>query len=135
MFSGYFVAVNGIKVPEKFMECGTYKATPNRRLDEDSSRNGNGVLDRNTLEHKPSTIEWQTPSYMTMSQKTELMQLLTENYVDENERSIMVTFYDDEYDTYKEELMYLDPNTSFPVYGQIGSDYYYQSIKITLTGY
>ena len=59
-FNGYLFKIGETIFPLKYVFAKSYTITPNRRQDIDPFRNANGRLQRNVVEHMPSTIEIKT---------------------------------------------------------------------------
>ena len=57
-FNGTLLKIGGDVFPMEWIEYDTYKVTPNRRQDVNPFRNANGVLQRNVVDHAPTTIDF-----------------------------------------------------------------------------
>ena len=110
----------------------SYKAVKNVQ-DTDSYRNANGVLVRNSLEHIPITVEFDTLP-ITNKEWQKLITNIKKNYIIELERKVSVTAYVPEDDDYITQEMYMvQPE---PVIDYIEEDtIYYLPIHIKLIGY
>ena len=110
-FNGYLLKMGADVFPLSFVYKESYKVAPNRRQDLDSNRNANGVLERNVLDHMPSTISFQTkPMYNNDVDK--LMQFIRNHYVVEKERKLHLTYYCPDINDYKEGDFYM-PDIEF----------------------
>ena len=110
-FNGYLLKMGADVFPLSFVYKESYKVAPNRRQDLDSNRNANGKLERNVLDHMPSTISFQTkPMYNTDLDK--MMKFIREHYVVEKERKLFLTYYAPDIDDYKTGEFYM-PDIEF----------------------
>lgn len=112
-FNGYLLKIGEDVFPLRFVFKESYRITPNRRQDLGSNRNANGVLVRNVLEHKPTTISFQTRP-MDDSMLEQMMSFIRERYVDENEKKVLLEFYCPDTNSYKTGEFYI-PDMEFPI--------------------
>ena len=110
-FNGYLLKMGADIFPLSFVYKESYKVAPNRRQDLDSNRNANGKLERNVLEHMPSTISFQTkPMYNNDLDK--MMQFIRSHYMVEKERKLLLTYYCPDINDYKTGEFYM-PDIEF----------------------
>lgn len=110
-FNGYLLKMGADIFPLSFVYKESYKVAPNRRQDLDSNRNANGKLERNVLEHMPSTISFQTkPMYNNDLDK--MMQFIRSHYTVEKERKLLLTYYCPDINDYKTGEFYM-PDIEF----------------------
>lgn len=57
-FMGWRLKVNGVVFPSKYIQAGTYKATPDQITDIDDYTDNDGILHRNILPAKATKIEF-----------------------------------------------------------------------------
>lgn len=112
-FNGYLIKMGADVFPLSFVYKSSYTVTPNRRQDVDPTRNANGVLERNVLDHMPSTISFQTKP-MYNNELNELMTFIRSHYSVEKEKKIVLEYYCPDIDDYKTGEFYL-PDISFPI--------------------
>ena len=110
-FNGYLLKMGADIFPLSFVYKESYKVAPNRRQDLDSNRNANGVLERNVLDHMPSTISFQTkPMYNNEVDK--MMQFIRSHYTVEKERKLLLEYYCPDINDYKTGEFYM-PDIEF----------------------
>lgn len=112
-FNGYLIKMGADVFPLSFVYKNSYSITPNRRQDVDPTRNANGVLERNVLDHMPSTISFQTKP-MYNNDLNELMTFIRNHYSVEKEKKVVLEYYCPDIDDYKTGEFYL-PDISFPI--------------------
>lgn len=111
----------------------SYKVTPNRRQDLSSTRNADGILERNVLSHTASTIELQTPPTW---EKTiaELMMFLRSHYTNEDEKKVYIKYYCPDIDGYNEGYFYV-PDIEFNISRVMENHIFYKSVTIEFIEY
>ena len=110
---GYLLKVGGEIFPLRFVFKESYRITPNRRQDLDSTRNANGQMTRNVLDHMPSTISFQTkPMYNT--ELEEMMSFIRDRYTNAKERKVELEFYCPDTNSYKSGYFYI-PDIEYPI--------------------
>lgn len=108
MYQGYDIKIGNTILPEKFIKIDSYDASY-PALDLDAFRDANSTLHRNVIGRKLK-VEFQTP-YMYQSDLTELMTLITSNFLTALEQDLMITCYYKLTDSYITQRCYLvDPN-------------------------
>ena len=112
-FNGYLLKMGADVFPLSFVYKNSYSITPNRRQDVDSTRHANGVLERNVLDHMPSTISFQTkPMYNDDLEK--MMSFIRSHYSVEKEKKLVLEYYCPDINGYKTGEFYV-PDISFPI--------------------
>ena len=76
----------------KWIFKDSYSVTPHV-LDMDSTRNANGVLQRNVLDHKSVTVTFQTVP-MTFDEYEEMWAWIRAKYISTKEKSLNIGYYD-----------------------------------------
>ena len=110
---GYLLKVGGEIFPLRFVFKESYRITPNRRQDLDSTRNANGKMTRNVLDHMPSTISFQTkPMYNDELEK--MMSFIRDKYENDKERKVELEFYCPDTNSYKTGDFYI-PDIEYPI--------------------
>lgn len=112
-FNGSLLQMGADNFPLSFVYKDSYKISPNRRMDLDSSRNANGVLMRTVLDHAPSTISFQTKPMFNQDVKR-LMDFIRSHYINENEKKVLLTYYCPDLDDYRTGEFYV-PDIEFPI--------------------
>lgn len=115
-FSGFLIKLggpNGAELPMKFMSIESYKSTPNQRMESKAQRSVTGYLNRTTVSHVATKIEFETP-YMTNTERNQLNSLLTAHWLIPLERKINIYYYDEELDTYREAICYM-PDVQYTI--------------------
>ena len=112
-FKGYLIKMGVDVFPLSFVYKSSYSITPNRRQDIDSTRNANGVLQRNVLEHTATTISFQTKP-MYNNELNELMSFIRNHYSVEREKKVVLEYYCPDIDDYKVGEFYI-PDISYPI--------------------
>lgn len=118
MFNKYFVyvIVNGVQkpIPNKYISLTSYVSTPNQRQDLDSYQDSQGFLHRNTLNHKRSKLEWNTPPMVERELKA-LQDLLESGIINANERKLKIVHYCFDTHTYETGTFYMPDITFTPL--------------------
>lgn len=118
-FSGHLIklkAANGNAdelLPMKYMGIESYSATPNQRMESSANRATTGLLHRTTVEHTATKIEFETP-VITNLDVAELNAMLQRHYTDALQRKIVIEYYDNETDSYKDATCYM-PDVQFKI--------------------
>lgn len=99
--------------PDNLIKWNTPKPKPNQRQDLDSYTDGYGVTQRNALAHTKTEISFTTLP-MSGENFRYIMDNITSNYINYNERDANCTYYDDESGSFKTGHFYLDPSIEFP---------------------
>ena len=135
MYNDFLVKIGDYAFPMKYIAVSSYEIAPHQRQDEEPWRNGNGVLNREVLDNKPSAITFTTVAGMTNAEVAGVFAKIHANYVNEKERKVLVTFYDPETDSYPEPIYMYIPNPHFPIDYIEDDIVYYNEISIELVGY
>lgn len=118
-FNGYLIklkAANGNPTEElqmKYMGIESYSATPNQRMESSANRATTGLLHRTTVEHTATKIEFETP-VITNLDVAELNAMFQRHFTDALQRKIVIEYYDNETDSYKEATCYM-PDVQFKI--------------------
>lgn len=134
-YKGYLVKVGEYKFPLKYIAEETYEVTPKQRQELDAYRDSTGTLHREVASNRPSVVRFKTISGLTNKEIKELFAQIHANYLNEDERKLMVTYYLPETDIYSEpEEMYI-PNMKFPIEYVENDTVVYSSITFAFIGY
>lgn len=111
--NGYLLKFGEDIFPLRFVYKESYRITPNRRQDLDSTRNANGKMTRTVLDHMPTTISFQTkPMYNDDLEK--MMAFIRDHYIVDKERKVRLEFYCPDSNSYKTGDFYI-PDIEYPI--------------------
>lgn len=117
----------------KYINVSSY--SPYRSVqDLDSYRDGNGVLHRTVLNHKPNKVEFETPPMLTNTEFTDLMSNIQKNYTNSVERKASVEMYLPETDSYVTQDMYM-PDITPVIHSILNNELRYNAIRLAFIGY
>ena len=114
MFLGWLLKCGGSEVPMKYIKLSSYKITPNQRLDIFAERDMVGELHRDTVDHKPVKIEFETP-FIYNDELEKLNSIFRRAYTDEKGRTLEIEYYDPEENNYKHARCYM-PDAQYVLY-------------------
>lgn len=132
-YNGTLLSFGKYPIPMKFIKYDTYVITPNIRLDLDSYRDADGVLRRNALKHTTTKIEFETPA-LRGADMDELMYNLRSQYINENEKNAICSYYDPETGSYKSGEFYM-PDFKFTLYNVSGGLIIYRPLRLAFIEY
>lgn len=133
-YEGYLFRFGNYTFPDKYIDADSVDIEPNRRLDLNSYPGGDGVLQRSTLKHTRTTIEFSTGT-LYESEMDEITQGIESNYIDWLQRDAMCSYYDTEKRCYKTGHFYLDSNMSWSPGGTAGDEMIYKPCKFSFVEY
>lgn len=135
-YQGYLLKVGNTVFPTSYIQGKTYKATPDQAMEWEAARDATGWLDRDTVQHKPSKIEFETIPHLTNADMRALHELFQTEWTDELQRKASITFYNTRTDDYQTEEMYL-PDIEYPIYSVDNDNMVvtYESIRFAFIGY
>jgi hypothetical protein len=126
-FSGYLIKVGSTNISMKYISAKSYKSIPNREQDLDSYRDADGILRRNILPHKVTTIEFTTP-YLSLADKIALQAIIP------SRTKQTITYWNDETNTYATGNFYI-PDVTYEIYRVDGNDIIYMPINYRFIQY
>lgn len=106
----------------------TYKTTPNQRQDEDSYRDGYGIMHRNILPHTCSKIEFNTP-HMDLAKKIEF-----QSFFEDGRDTLTLEYWNDEINDYCTGEFYA-PDITYDYYSHSDTDIIYKPMRIAFIEY
>lgn len=120
MFNGLWFKFGDYEIPKKYMIRGSYDTAPSQVQDIDSFTDGDGVTNRNALEHTKSQVQFRL---MKMPEKLmiPIIDGIKRNFLNPLERDGNCTYYDMWEHGYKTVHMYIDPSTKFVLVEEIPS--------------
>ena len=115
-FNGTLLMLGADAFPSKFIQAESYIVTPERRLDLDSGvNNADGVLQRNVLDHRATTISFNVRDGLYNNENAELWAFIRNHYTNEQEQKVRATYYSPKTDQYLTGDFYI-PDVEFPIY-------------------
>lgn len=126
-FLGYLLKVGSTQIPIKYISAKSYKSTPNRQIDKDSYRDGDGILRRSILPHTATTIEFVTP-YLHLADKIALQAIIP------SRTKQTIEYWNDETNAYTTGDFYI-PDIEYPIYRIDGNDILYSPITYQFIQY
>ncbi len=138
-FSGYLVKCGSMTQEQitqfhSFIVDESYHVSK-KPLDLDPERDGNGILQRNVLDHVPYTVNF-TIRRINNTQLQEFMDFIRNNYTVAKERKLSLTFYNPEDDGYVTQDVYLaDPDFNIERIDRDTNEVYFKQTQIKFIGY
>lgn len=132
-YEGYLLKINNTIFPLKYIKAETYNVLWSTN-DLDSFRDANGDLHRNALSNKKVKIEFNTPPLITNNELELLMNILRTNYISDVEKSVNVTFFNSETNSYITQKCYV-PDITFTMYGIFDNVIKYNPVRFAFIGY
>lgn len=112
MFNGTLFTIGGSVFPLKWIYKESYTVTPHH-FDLDSTRDANGILQRNVLNHKSCTVKFQLKP-MTFDEYEEVWAFIRSKYNNAIDRDVNATYYNFETGRMEEMHAYLAEMTHKP---------------------
>lgn len=138
-FNGYLIKFSDmdnsqIENLHKFIVDESYHVSK-KPLDLDPERDGNGILQRNVLDHVPYTVNF-TIRRVNNIQLQEFMSMIRSRYTIVKERKLSLTFYNPENDNYVTQDAYLvDPDFNIERIERASNLVYFRPTQIKFIGY
>lgn len=133
-YGGYLFRFGNYTIPCKYIDSDGVHIAPNRRLDSNTYTDADGVVNRNTLAHTRTTLEFSTGK-LYEDEIEELVGGIVSNYQNEKERDAQCSYYDTEHFCYKEGHFYLDSNTEISPCGEAGGELIYAPVTFSFVEY
>ena len=137
-YNGYLIKLGGsagTELPLKYISLGSYKSTPNQRMESKATRSVTGLLHRTTVEHKATKIEFETP-YIDNHDLQTLNNMIQNAFTNNLERKLTINYYDQETDSYRDAVCYM-PDVNYTI-ARIDSNtntVYYDSVRYAFIEY
>lgn len=115
-YSGYLIKLKGGTaeiLPMKYIGIESYTSTPDQRMESSANRATTGLLVRNTVSHKATKIEFETP-VITNKDVATLNTLISGHFTNALERKLTIEFYNQETDSYRDATCYM-PDVSYKI--------------------
>ncbi len=138
-YAGYLIKLKGgtaENLPLKYVALESYSCTPDQRMESQATRATTGLLHRTTVAHKPTKIEFETPSMMTNKDVAALNTLIQGHFTDALQRKLTIEYYDMETDTYRDATCYM-PDVQYKIVriDKTTSLVYYDKIRYAFIEY
>jgi len=132
-YEGYLVKVGNYIIPKSFISAETYNVTRNGQ-DLDSTRDENGELHRDALDHFVIKVEFETVPLLTDVQMESVLSQIRSQYTNVTEQKLNAKVYVPMLGTYVEQEMYL-PDIKFGIYYADEQKIQYLKTRFALIGY
>lgn len=116
-YNGYLIKLggeSGTAFPMRYIKIDSYDSTPDQRMESKSNRSVTGFLQRTTVAHTATKIEFDTPA-VDNTQLSEINALIRWNMSDLHQRNITLQYYDQETDSYKTGNFYM-PDAKYSIH-------------------
>ena len=136
MYNGYLIKIggsDGVELPMEFIKLEGYDITPNQRMESSAKRSVTGYLNRTTVEHTATKIEFSTP-VMTDKDVHAIMGLFGNAWTSVIERKLNLEYYDMETGEYKTGTFYM-PDIKFTIDHIDGNIVYYKETSFKFIEY
>lgn len=137
-YNGYLIKLGGsagTELPLKYISLGSYKSTPNQRMESKATRSVTGLLHRTTVEHKATKIEFETP-YIDNRDLQTLNNMIQNAFTNDLERKLTINYYDQETDSYRDAVCYMpDVNYTIARIDSSTNTVYYDSVRYAFIEY
>lgn len=131
-YDGYLLKVGDYVFPNKYIKADSYSAYVNMQ-DIDPWTDADGYVHRTAIELKALKVEFETVAGLTNATFSTIMSNIRKNYLSETDRSLNVTAYIPEYDSYVTQKAYLADFTS-AIYGTYGDVITYNAVRLAFVG-
>lgn len=132
-YQGYLIKVGDYTIPLSMMAANTYK-TLRSGQDLDSTRNEDGELNRNALDHFLNKVEFETPAYKDDKQMSAFLDNIRRNFIDVTEQSVMVECYVPLLNEYVTQKMYV-PDITFTIARATDTFIKYERARVAFIAY
>lgn len=134
-FNGTLIKIGNTNLPYKFISAESYKCHPDQRMETSAKRVSTGLLHRVTCEHTATKIEWETPALWNYDMQ-ELTLLFDNNWINQQERKISITYYDTWLNYHKTGTFYMpDPEMTIQKVDTVNHRILYAPMRIALIEY
>lgn len=141
-FKGYFLKFGDVVFPSEYLAFDDNSTTPDQRTEAEAYVDANNVLHRVTLPKYRSKLEYNLVDDLHLADKIAIRNIVfnSSSIVNEIERKVRVTYWNDAINSYVENKMFYIPDTVYPIKKivKLSDDEYdivYRSIKLTLIEY
>lgn len=132
-YSGYLLRFGSVSLPNRYIAQGTYSITPNQRTELSAYRDNNNSLHRATSPNHKTKITFST-TILELNDKINLQSIIASGIINNTERKVQVTYWNDETNSYHTSYFYI-PDVTFTILDTLDSNIYYNPISYTLIEY
>lgn len=132
-FQGYLIKFGDDLFPDQCMLYNTYKVTPDRALDMDSTRNANGILERNVLEHTATTLQFDLRP-MNGDEQEIVTTFINTHLLDPAQKKVYIEYWDPRISGYKSGEFYI-PDIDYPIKKIESTQIYYDKVTLKMIEY
>lgn len=132
-YSGYLLRFGSVSLPNRYIAQGTYSITPNQRTELSAYRDNNNSLHRATSPNHKTKITFST-TVLDLNDKINLQSIIASGIINNTERKVQVTYWNDETNSYHTSYFYI-PDVTFTILDTLGSNIYYNPISYTFIEY
>lgn len=132
-YSGYLLRFGSVSLPNKYIAQGSYSITPNQRTELSAYRDNNNSLQRATSPNFKTKITFST-TILELNDKINLQSIIASGIINNTERKVQVTYYNDETNSYHTSCFYI-PDVTFTILDTLDSNIYYNPISYTFIEY
>ena len=133
-FAGYLFKTQDNTILDKYLVREGYSDTPDQRQDQNSYRDGAGELHRGVLPAVATTLVLKTLDGLTLEDITILRNAIRSGLLDEQERMVRLTYWNNEKLDYCTEVFYM-PDMTFTIRENRGDTLIYNSLTLKFIGY
>lgn len=132
-YSGYLLSFGSVSLPNRYIAQGTYSITPNQRTELSAYRDNNNNLQRATSPNFKTKITFST-TILELNDKINLQSIIASGIINNTERKVQVTYWNDETNSYHTSYFYI-PDVTFTILDTLDSNIYYNPISYTFIEY
>lgn len=129
----YMIKFGDEILPNKYLMQDGYISVPNQRTELDAYRDADVLLHRSTSPNYKSKIQL-TLCPMNEDDKRNVKNIIKSGMVNEVERKVYVTYWNEEFDAYTSGFFYI-ADVSYQPMGMYGGELWYNSVELELTEY
>lgn len=132
-YEGYLIKVGTYTVPFNYISAKSFKCGI-KGQDLDSTRNANGIAQRDALENEAIKVEWDVPAPIEENEVRKLMDAIQGQYIQKYEKKAPITAWMPEIGKYVVMDCYM-PDVEYAVDYADERDISYESFRIAFIGY
>lgn len=132
-YNGYLLAFGSVVLSNAYLTQGSYSVTPSQRTELAAYRDNSNNLHRTTSSNYKTKITFSTKP-LTLDEKIALQNVIASGMVNNTERKVQVTYYNDETNSYYTGYFYIT-DVTYTVLDTFGNDIIYNPISYTLIEY
>lgn len=133
-YQGYLIQIGGdYKIPHSMISAESYKVTRHGQ-DLDSTRDENGQLHRNALDHFAIKVEFETPPLKNNKELEDLLANIRSRYTNVTEQKLNAKMFVPMLNDYVEQEVYV-PDVDFEIYFANDKEIKYNPVRIAFIGY